>query len=101
MESIHRKVLDCHLQHSGAHLQCCPRSPQIYESYPRQENGQAGRQVDRGYLQARPRHREFYPSGRYSSALGFGTLPLETHQLYYRREQPGAKLLDGFQLQTG
>ena len=40
-------------------------------------------------------------AARYSSASGFGTLPLETHQLYYRREKPGAKLPDSLQFQTG
>ena len=62
---------------------------------------QTGCQVDRRHFQARPCRREFYPTSRYSPTTGFGTLPLETHQLYYRREKPGTKLSDGLQFQTG
>ena len=50
------------------------------------ENRQKGRQVVCGHLQARPGFWQLYPTIRYSSAPGFGVLPLKTHQFHHGRE---------------
>ena len=62
---------------------------------------QARCQVDCRHLQARPCCGKFYPTGGYSSAPGFGSLPLEAHQLHYWGEKPGTELPYCLQLQIG
>lgn len=82
----YRDVLAPYLQHPRTRPQYCPCPPQVRQGYPGKENRQKGRQVVCGHLQARPGFWQLYPTIRYSSAPGFGVLPLKTHQFHHGRE---------------
>ena len=60
--------------------------PKYVKAIRGKKTDKKGRQVVCGHLQARPGFWQLYPTIRYSSAPGFGVLPLKTHQFHHGRE---------------